>query len=158
VLDVVEKQVLSRLVEVLSGFDQPSEIFHCFLQDGFKLFVLRHQLLLGVLGSQDGVQGEELFLMLDGKSEQFSQIGHVFQVLTAFFADERAVLVVEDVEQNGRVLINLPPHVVVRVKNVNQRVVVKGLVGKFELFPPQFKSSNHIFDFELLATLESDFF
>ncbi len=96
--------------------------------------------------------------MLDGKSEQFSQIGHVFQVLTAFFADERAVLVVEDVEQNGRVLINLPPHVVVRVKNVNQRVVVKGLVGKFELFPPQFKSSNHIFDFELLATLESDFF
>jgi hypothetical protein len=26
------------------------------------------------------------------------------------------------------------------------------------LFPPQFKSSNHVLDFELLATLESDFF
>ncbi len=157
-LNVVEKQILSRLVEVLSGFDQPSQVFHCFLQDGLELFVLGHQLFLGVLGSQDGVQGEELFLMLDGESEQFSQIGHVFQVLTALFADKRAILMVEDVEQNGRVLINLAPHMVVRVKNVNQRVVVKGLVGKFELFPPQFKRSNHVLDFELLATFESDFF
>jgi hypothetical protein len=33
VLDVVEKQVLSQLVEVLSRFDQPSQVFHCFLQD-----------------------------------------------------------------------------------------------------------------------------
>ena len=96
--------------------------------------------------------------MLNGKSEHLSQIAHVLEMIGALFANKGTVFMVQDVQQNGGILINLSSYMVIWVKNVNQWILIQRLVRKLQLFPPNLKSVDHLLDFELLSTLKGDFF
>lgn len=51
--------------------------------------------------------------MLNGKSEHLSQIAHVLEMIGALFANKGTVFMVQDVQQNGGILINLSSYMVI---------------------------------------------
>ena len=122
-LDMVVEHELGVFVEVFGGLDEPLDVLHGLVDDGHELLGLGGQLLLGVLAGEDGEEAEELLLVVDRQLQQTREAVDVAEVVVALLPGEGAVLVVDYVEQDSRVLFDLLAELVVVVEDYDQRVL-----------------------------------
>lgn len=153
-LDVVVEHEFGVFVEVFGGLDEPLDVLHGLVDDGHELLGLGGQLLLGVLAGEDGEEAEELLLVGDGQLEQSGEAVDAPEVVVALPAGEGAVLVVDDVEQDGRVLLDLLAQLVVVVEDDDQRVLVQVLPLQLDALPPVVVLLQQPLDLLLLVRLE----
>lgn len=126
-LDMVVEHEFGVFVEVFGGLDEPLDVLHGLVDDGHELLGLGGQLLLGVLAGEDGEEAEELLLVVDRQLQQTREAVDVAEVVVALLPGEGAVLVVDYVEQDSRVLFDLLAELVVVVEDYDQRVLVQVL-------------------------------
>jgi hypothetical protein len=142
------------LVEIIRGFDQPLYVLHRLLQNSVKLFKLSRQLLFSVLAGENGKKRKKLFLMIDGKLQHFGERVDVPQISVALLPGGSTVLMIDDIKQNGSVLLNFLPQQIVVVEDDDQRVLVEVLPVETDVLPPVLELLQHLLDLLLLMRLE----
>ena len=86
------------LVQILGGFDKPSDIFHGFLDNRNKFFRLIGQLFFSIFAGEDRKQCQKLFLVVDGQGKQIGQGSNISKMAIAFLPSNSAVFMIDDVE------------------------------------------------------------
>ena len=86
------------LVQILGGFDEPSNIFHGFLNNRNKFFRLIGKLFFSILAGKNRKQCQKLFLVIDSQRKQISQGSNISKMSIAFLPGNSAVFMIDDVE------------------------------------------------------------
>ena len=134
---MIVEQMSSGLIQILGGFDEPSDIFHGFFDNRGKFFRLIRQLFFSIFAGKNRKQGQKLFLMVDGQRKQIGQGSNISEMSVALLPGNSAVFVVDDVEQGGGVLLNLRSDVVVGVEDDDEGVLVEIFTFESDGFPPE---------------------